>query len=79
MNLDYKTKLLLLPGLQDIFTLRKNNTETPVKILILKQIYTETSEPSLEALLAMCKYSQQRLSTHRGRSLGHSEHVSPDV
>ena len=26
------------------------NTETPVKILILKQIYTETSEPSLEAL-----------------------------
>ena len=25
-------------------------TETPVKILILKQIYTETSEPSLEAL-----------------------------
>ena len=32
---------------------RKKNTEfeTPVKILILKQIYTETSEPSLEALL----------------------------
>ena len=29
---------------------RKKNTETPVKILILKQIYTETSEPSLEAL-----------------------------
>ena len=29
---------------------RKKNTETPVKILILKQIYTETSELSLEAL-----------------------------
>ena len=26
------------------------NTETTVKVLILKQIYTETSEPSLEAL-----------------------------
>ena len=29
---------------------RKNNTETPVKILILKQIFTESSELSLEAL-----------------------------
>ena len=29
----------------------KKNNETPVKLLILKQIYTETSEPSLEALL----------------------------
>ena len=43
--------ILILPWLQDIFALRKKNTETPVKILILKQIYTETSEPSLEALL----------------------------
>ena len=31
---------------------RKKNTETPVKILILKQIYTETRQPSLEALVA---------------------------
>ena len=29
---------------------QKKNTETPVKILILKQIHAETSEPSLEAL-----------------------------
>ena len=34
-----------------MLTLRKKNTETPVKILILKQVYTETSEPSLEALV----------------------------
>ena len=40
------------PWLQDILTLRKKYTETPVKILILKQIYTETTEPSLEALQA---------------------------
>ena len=33
-----------------ILSLWKKNTETPVQILISKQIYTETSEPSLEAL-----------------------------
>ena len=46
----------ILPWLQDIFTYtcsissEEKYTETPVKILILKHIYTESSEPSLEAL-----------------------------
>ena len=53
MNLGYIQDIRMVT--RHIYTIayhRKKNTETPVKkILILKQIYTETSEPSLEALL----------------------------
>ena len=50
MNLGYKTYVEYYLGYKTYSHYERKNTETPVKILILKQIYTETSELSLEAL-----------------------------
>ena len=68
MNLGYIQDIRIVT--RHIYTIAyhlKNNTETPVKTLILKQIYTETSEPSLEALL----YSGA-LSQHNATSFVHT-------
>ena len=50
-NLNYRISITLVTRHNLLFVAhyQKKNTETPVKILQIK-FYTETSEPSLEAL-----------------------------
>ena len=77
MNLGYIQDIRMVT--RHIYTIayhRKKNTETPVKILILKQIYTETSEPSLEALTLGYTSSFLQLYTAMPQGRSALEHTS---